>query len=116
MKFHKTNYQILLFGQNNTRKHFKFGTEGLEGYAEEKDHGVFVDAWLNTSQEVFPGGQEGQGTLACIRNSVARRSREVIIPLYLALVRSHTSSTVFNFGPLSTRKALKPWSMSREGQ
>ena len=28
----------------------------------------------------------------------------------------HTSSTVFSFGPLTTRKTLRPWGMSREGQ
>jgi len=28
----------------------------------------------------------------------------------------HISSTVFSFGPLPTRKTLRPWSVSREGQ
>ena len=75
-------------GHNNPTQRYRPGQSGWE-VPGGKGPGGLAGGRLGMSQQCAQGAKKASSILACIRNSVASRTRAVIVSMYSALVRPH---------------------------
>jgi len=94
MRFNKGKCRVLHLERNHPMHQYRLGVDLQKSSSVKKDLGVLVDDRLTMSQKCALAAKKANGILGCIRRSVASRSREVLLPLYTALVRPHLKYSV----------------------
>ena len=87
MGFNTDKCKVMHLGRNNRHHTYRLGNSPLVSTEAEKDLGVIIDSKMNIGWQCGEAVRKASRTLSCIHRCISSRSKEVILPLYAALVR-----------------------------
>jgi len=92
-------YKVLHLGWGNLSYPYRLEDVRIESSPVKKDMEILVAEKLDMSQQCALTAQNANRILGCIKSNVASSAREVILPLYTALVRPHLEYCVQIWSP-----------------
>ncbi|CAM5150473.1 unnamed protein product [Natator depressus] len=107
MKFNSEKCKVMHLGINNKNFSYKLGTHQLEVTEEEKDLGVLIDHRMTMSCQCDMAVKKANVVLGWIRRGISSRDKEVLVPLYKALVRPHLEYCVQFWSPMFKKDEFK---------
>ncbi|CAM5091881.1 unnamed protein product [Eretmochelys imbricata] len=107
MKFNSEKCKIMHLGINNKNFSYKLGMYQLEVTEEEKDLGILVDHRMTMSRQCDMAMKKANAALGCVRQGISNRDKEVLLPLYKELVRSHLEYCVQFWSPMFKKDEFK---------
>ncbi|GAB0204286.1 mitochondrial enolase superfamily member 1 [Grus japonensis] len=114
MKFNKDKCKVLHLGKHNPGVQHRLGSTWLESSSVERDLGVLVDNKPNMSEQCAAVAKQANRMLGCINKGITSRDKEVITPIYSALVRPHLECHVWFWSPVH-KKMWTGWRGSKRG-
>ena len=99
MKFNISKCKVLSIGRGNPHNKYTLNHEELASSEFEKDLGVIVNSDLRLGKQCLEARNKANRVLGFIFRSVKSRSPDVILKLYLALVRPHLDYAVQFWSP-----------------
>ena len=87
MLFNFGKRKCIHIGHGNMDEEYKMGDAVLGRTIQEKDLGITFSADMNVSDQCGIAGSEGNQFLGLIRITIMYKEKQLIVPLYKAIVR-----------------------------
>ena len=89
MLFNFGKCKCIHIGHGNMDEEYKMGDAVLGRTTQEKDLGVTFSADIKVSEQCGIAASKGNKTLGLIRRTIMYKEKQLIVPLYKAIVRPH---------------------------
>uniref|UniRef100_A0A8C5LN87 Reverse transcriptase domain-containing protein n=1 Tax=Leptobrachium leishanense TaxID=445787 RepID=A0A8C5LN87_9ANUR len=100
LSFNVDKCKIMHLGCKNPRAEYRIFDTVLTSTFEEKDLGVIISEDLKVSCQCNRAAGNASRMLGCVGRGISSRKREVLMPLYRALVRPHLEYCVQYWRPM----------------
>ena len=107
MKFNEDKCSVVHFGSSNLNKKYQLNGVDLHAKTEEKDLGVIIGSNLKVSAQVNKAVLTANRVLGMISRAIEIKTKDVIIPLYRALVRPHLEYCIQAWRPFLVKDIEK---------